>query len=65
MVKVVSTNPHESVVKRIVCSHCGATLEYVPNDVKKQTYTDYSGCPSGYNYITCPNCSNGVMLKTW
>lgn len=65
MVKVISTTPHESVVKHIICKHCGATLEYVPKDVLKQTYTDYTGCPSGYDYIVCPNCHNGVILKSW
>ena len=43
MVTVVSTVPHPSVVKEVVCRNCGATLSYVPMDIKEEVHTDYGG----------------------
>lgn len=65
MVKVVSTEPHQSVVKQIVCKECGATLEYVPNDVKSYHGRDISGGPDGYAWIDCPNCSKKAIIRSW
>mgnify|MGYP001593746208 CR=1 FL=1 len=64
-VKVVETKPDASVVKRKVCGNCGATLEYVPNDVRSIHGTDYSGGADGCEYITCPNCKKRVTLRSW
>lgn len=64
-VKVIETKPDASVVKRKVCRECGATLEYVPRDVKTRSWTDYGGGASGEEYITCPNCHKTVTLRSW
>lgn len=63
MVTVVSTIPHPSVVKETICRNCGATLNYVPNDVKEDYSTDYTGGKDYYKYIQCPPCGNKVHVK--
>ncbi|MFC1638020.1 hypothetical protein ACFL2R_01210 [Patescibacteria group bacterium] len=64
-VRVIEIKPDESVVKRVVCKSCGATLEYVPNDIKEYHGRDYSGGPDGREWITCPNCNKDVTLRSW
>lgn len=63
MVKVVSTEPHPSVVKQVVCRNCGATLEYVPADVQKKMDYDYSGSSGYYHYVQCPPCGNEITVN--
>ena len=63
MVTVVSTVPHSSVVKEIVCKNCGSTLQYVPADVKEEVHTDYGGGRDVYHYIVCPPCGHKVGAK--
>jgi DNA-directed RNA polymerase subunit RPC12/RpoP len=65
VVKIIDPKPHESVVKQKICLNCGATLEYVPNDVKKYEGRDYSGGPDGHEWIDCPQCNKKVILKSW
>lgn len=60
MVKVISTVPHKSVVKEVVCGNCGATLEYIPADIKSRVVRDYGGGSDTYYSITCPNCKETV-----
>lgn len=55
--RVISKDPHHSVVKEKICTNCGATLEYVPNDVKSKTTSDYTGSKETWRYITCPECN--------
>ncbi len=64
-VKVVKTEPDPKVVKRVVCGNCGATLEYVPRDVKSCHGTDYGGGPDGCEWVDCPNCKEDVVLRSW
>lgn len=64
-VKVISTKPHYSVVKEIICRNCGATLTYVPRDVKRRIGTDMSGCPDGREWIDCPQCNVTVTINSW
>ncbi len=64
-VKVIKVGADPSVVKQVICRQCGATLEYVPIDVKKYEGRDYSGGPDGHTWIDCPNCSNKVILTSW
>lgn len=64
-VKVIKIEPHKSVVKEVVCYHCGATLEYVSNDVKEYHGRDWSGGPDGREWIVCPNCHKDVTLRSW
>ena len=65
MVKVVRIEPDKTVVKEIVCRHCGATLSYTPIDVQSEHGTDYSGGPDGREWITCANCSRQVTIRSW
>ena len=64
-VKVIKTDPDETVKKRIVCRHCGATLEYVPNDLKSRHGHDYSGGPDGSEWVVCPNCGKEATIRSW
>ncbi len=59
--KIVDVKPHESVVKRRVCKHCGVTLEYVPKDV---VIRQYSCCGSLETdpFIKCPNCEHWIEV---
>ena len=63
MVTVVSTVPHPSVVKEVVCRNCGATLNYVPMDIKEEVHTDYGGGRETYRYIQCPPCGHKQTVK--
>ena len=64
-VKIVDEIPHESVVKKVVCRNCGITLEYVPNDVKSRSHTDYSGTADTYYFIDCLKCQKPVEVKKY
>ena len=64
-VRVIKTEPDPRVVKRGICEHCGATLEYTPNDIHKYEGTDYSGGPDGYEWINCPNCNKEAVIRSW
>jgi len=63
MVMIVKREPDSSVNKEEICSKCGVTLSYVPNDVIEDYTTDYTGGRDDYNYIKCPNC--GSKLKVY
>jgi DNA-directed RNA polymerase subunit RPC12/RpoP len=63
MVTVISTTPHASVVKEVICHNCGATLQYTPNDVKEDYSTDYTGDKDYYKFIKCPPCRKKVVVK--
>lgn len=60
--RVVSSDPHESVTRQVVCTSCGSTLEYVPLDVTSAVYKDYGGGSDTYYHVICPNCSNKVEV---
>jgi ribosomal protein S27E len=63
MVTVVSTMPHPSVVKEVICDHCGSTLNYVPADVHRKTvYSGYLGDKEFVDYIRCPNCKSHQLV---
>jgi hypothetical protein len=63
--KVISRKPAKSAIKRKVCPHCGATLEYVANDVQERHGTDYGGGPDGAKWIDCANCNKQIILESW
>jgi ribosomal protein S27E len=65
MVTVVSTVPHPSVEKEVVCRSCGATLKYVPNDIGEYKSYDYTGDYDIFYYIKCPPCGNKVHVKRY
>lgn len=64
-VRIVDEKPDPSVVKQIVCTQCGAKLEYLPIDVKERHGTDYSGGPDGAEWIDCPKCQKPVTIRSW
>ena len=64
-IKIINIKPHKTVAKRVTCRNCGATLEYVPNDVMERHGTDYGGGPDGSEWIVCPNCRKNVTLRSW
>ena len=63
MVKVISTEPHPSVVKQTVCKNCGAMLEYVPADIQTRKESDYTGCVDTIRFISCPPCGHKNTVK--
>ena len=63
MVKIVKLDPHHSVVKEVVCRGCGATLEYVPNEIKTYVHHDYGGGSDLVKYIGCPNCGKEINVS--
>lgn len=65
MVKIIKVKPAPSVVRRIICRHCGATLEYTPNEIKSYNGTDYSGGPDGEEWVNCPNCGKHATIRSW
>ena len=65
MVRIVKVEPHPTVVKEAICQGCGATLEYVPNEVQTRSYKDYDDGNNVVKYITCPNCSGEVKVKEY
>jgi ribosomal protein S27AE len=65
MVKIIKKAPHKDVKKQVVCGECGATLEYVPNEVKSYSGTDKSGGPDGCEWVNCPNCSKRAIIRSW
>jgi len=63
MVKIVALEPDKSVVKECICQNCGETLAYVPNDLKEDYSSDYTGSKDYFNYIECPNCNKRIILR--
>jgi hypothetical protein len=65
-IKIISEIPHPKVVKQAVCRGCGATLEYVPNDViLLWSGKDYSGGSDGAKGFKCPKCGKDVITERW
>lgn len=65
MVTVIKKEPDKSVLKEIICRHCGATLSYVPNEVQEYHGTDYSGGSDGQEWVDCPNCNKKAIIRSW
>lgn len=65
MVTVVSKVPHPSVVREVICKHCGSTLQYVPRDIKEYNASDYTGGRDISYYIQCPTCENKVWVNRY
>jgi hypothetical protein len=62
-VRVIKTEPDESVILRRVCGTCGATLEFVPLDIQSYQHTDMGGGTDAVKYVECPQCKNRVILE--
>jgi len=60
--RVISRDPHPSVVKEKICTNCGVTLEYVPADIQTKIVSDYTGSKDSYSYITCPECKQDLSV---
>lgn len=60
MIKIINIEPHQSVVKEVVCWSCGCTLQYTPNDVKSFVERDYGNGSETVRYIECPNCNADI-----
>ncbi len=65
MVTVVSTVPHPSVIKEVVCRHCGSTLNYVPKDIQERKTVDYDGSRDIVYFINCPPCGTEISVKRY
>jgi ribosomal protein S27E len=65
MVTVVSTVPHPSVVKEVICRNCGATLNYVPADIQNKSVSDYTGDRETVYFIKCPPCGHEVSVERY
>ena len=63
--RIVETRPSPEVEKEVVCRSCGATIAYVPNDVKRRDGIDYSGGPDGEEYFSCPSCKKKIVIRSW
>ncbi len=63
MVKVVERKPKPPILKRVDCTNCGATLEYVPKDLQTGKHYDYTGSCDTYSFIKCPDCNAVVEVK--
>lgn len=64
-VKVIDPTPDPQIVKRISCRHCGARLEYTPNDVRRRDGKDYTGGADGEEWVDCPNCGKKAIIRSW
>ncbi len=53
--------------KRIECKDCGATIEYLPEEVEERNGTDYGGGPDGYKRVKCPRagCKGHGYIERW
>lgn len=49
--------------KSATCRECNAVLSYLPNEVKEDYSTDYTGGRDYYKFITCPCCSSKVIVR--
>lgn len=65
MVTVVKKDPHPSVVKELICRHCGATLQYTPSDLKSYKHCDYGGGCDVYYFINCPSCDTKINVNKY
>lgn len=64
MTFVIHKDPSPQVVKEAVCRDgCGATIGYVPNDIKSVYCRDYDGSGDRYIYILCCICEKKIFIK--
>ena len=61
-IEVVDSKPHPSVVREKICSGCGSTLRFTPNDIKTEKSYDYTGDWYVYS-IRCPQCNTKLGVK--
>lgn len=61
-VTIIDERPSPKVAKQTTCGNCGVTLEYTPNDVRKDWRTDYTGCKDCYRVVNCPKCRSAITV---
>jgi len=61
-IKIIEEKPDASVVKQAICRNCGVKLEYVPADIKWNTYSDYGGGSDTVGHIGCPKCREAISV---
>lgn len=65
MIKIINDQPAANVVKQCICSDCGVTLEYTPNDTMVEVHTDYTGDTDRYRFLICPKCTNKFSVPMY
>lgn len=65
VIRVIDDKPHKSMVKEVICTHCGVTLEYTPVDVKENIVRDYTGDSDVIRYIQCPKCNHKQNVRSF
>ena len=63
--RIVSNIPHPSVVRELICTNCGVTLEYVPADIEERIEKDYTGGTDRIHFITCPSCKVKINVNKY
>jgi hypothetical protein len=51
------------LLKEVSCNNCLALLRYAPVDVETFKSVDYTGGVDLFKHISCPVCSNKVIIK--
>jgi hypothetical protein len=63
VIRVIKKGPDPRVAKKVVCRDCGATLEYVPKDVRNRQYLCMGEMDTLY-FIKCPECKSDVEVRS-
>jgi hypothetical protein len=63
--RVINPAPSKRVARQKVCNNCGVEVEYLPMHVKSRHGTDMGGGPDGAEWIECPKCKAGIILRSW
>lgn len=53
---IIDPKPHKSVVREVVCKHCGILFGFTPHEAKERYIKDYGGGGDTYLEINCPGC---------
>jgi hypothetical protein len=61
-VTVLDPGPSHKVAKECTCGGCGATLQYIPNDIRSRNYRDIAQVIETVEWIDCPLCNKQVIL---
>jgi hypothetical protein len=61
-VNVVNPEPDPKIVRHVTCRRCGTHLSYLPVDIQKRDYRDYSGVSDTHYWIACPTCREQVTV---
>ena len=53
--------------KRVKCDTCGATMDYMPEEIQAYNGHDYGGGPDGYKRVKCPRpgCKGYGYVERW